>query len=136
MFQYEKVSSEEAMKLLSFSILEAKKFNKPIAIAVCGPEGELIAFMRMDGTSPAASRIAQNKGYTSAIDRTETSKMGERMRANDNPAFWGDERVTGFGGGIPIIQNNKVIGGLGISGLPEADDIRVAKDAIKEVFGY
>jgi glc operon protein GlcG len=90
----------------------------------------------MDGTSPAASRIAQNKAYTAAIDREETMRMGERMRGSDNPAFWGDERVTGFGGGIPIKQNGVVIGGLGISGLPEADDVQLAKDAIREVYGY
>jgi len=124
------------MKLLAVAIRETKKYNQPVAVSVSGPEGELIAFVRMDGTSPASSRIAQNKAYTAAIDRTETIKMGERMRGNDNPAFWGDERVTGFGGGVPIIQNNKVIGGLGVSGLPEADDILIAKAAVKEVFGY
>jgi glc operon protein GlcG len=137
MHQYQKVSSQEALLLIQFAVNQTENYsNRPIAIAVSGPEGELIGFLRMDGTSPAASRIAQNKAYTSAIDRTETMKMGVRMRGNDNPAFWGDERVTGFGGGVPIIQNNVVIGAIGISGLPEADDERVAKDAVKEVFGY
>ena len=136
MYQVEKVSSEDALKLIQFSIKQAGKYNRPVAISVCGPEGELIGFLRMDGTSPAASRIAQNKAYTAAIDREETMRMGERMRGSDNPAFWGDERVTGFGGGIPIKQNGVVIGGLGISGLPEADDVQVAKDAIREVYGY
>jgi len=37
-----------------------------MAVAVCGPEGELISFLRMDAASPAASLIAQNKTYTSA----------------------------------------------------------------------
>jgi len=137
MYQYQKVSSQEALLLIQFAVKQTESYNnRPIAIAVTGPEGELIGFLRMDGTSPAASRIAQNKAYTSAIDRTETMKMGVRMRGNDNPAFWGDERVTGFGGGIPIIQNNIVIGAICISGLPEADDERVAKDSVKEVFGY
>ena len=40
-----------------------------------------------------------------------------------------------LGGGVPIIQNNQVIGGLGVSGLPEADDEQLAKDAVKSVFG-
>ena len=136
MYTIEKVSSDEALKLIHYCVQQGKQKNKSIAVAVCGPECELIAFIRMDGTSPAASRIAQNKAYTSASDRAETSKMGERMRGKDNPAFWGDERITGFGGGVPIIQNNKVIGGLGVSGLPEADDEQLAKDAVKEVFGY
>ncbi len=135
MYQTAKVSSNEALKLINYSIQQAEKFGRPAAIAVTGPEGELIAFIRMDGTSPAASIIAQNKAHTAAVDRTETSKMGERMREKDNPAFWGDPKITGFGGGIPILQNNMVIGGIGVSGLPEADDILIAKGAVKEVFG-
>jgi glc operon protein GlcG len=135
MFTINKVSSDEAQKLINHCVQHVKKNNKAVAVSVCGPEGELIAFIRMDGTSPAASRIAQNKAYTSACDRSDTSKMGERMRGKDNPAFWGDERITGFGGGVPIIQSGQVIGGLGVSGLPEADDEQLAKEAVKEVFG-
>ncbi len=115
MYIQEKVSSEEAMQLIQHVIKQTEKYKRPVAVSICGPEGELIGFIRMDGTSPAASRIAQNKAYTASIDRTETSKMGERMRG---------------------IQNNKVIGGIGVSGLPEADDIIVAKEAVKAVFGY
>ena len=133
MYQFQKVSSEQAQLLINYVVKATEKFRKPVAVAICGPEGELIGFLRMDGTSPAASRIAQNKAYTAAIDRTETMKMGQRMRGADNPAFWGDERVTGFGGGVPILNNGVVVGGLGISGLPEADDHQLALDALKEV---
>ena len=135
MYTTEKINSQEALALINYCVQQTAKNYKSVAVAVCGPECELIAFVRMDGTSPAASKIAQNKAYTSASDRAETSKMGERMRGKDNPAFWGDERITGFGGGIPIIQNNKVIGAIGVSGLPEEEDIKLAKEAVKEVFG-
>ncbi len=134
MYSIDKVSSDEALKLINYCVERVKKNNKSVAVSVCGLEGELIAYIRMDGASPAASKIAQNKAYTSACDRSETSKMGERMRGKDNPAFWGDERITGFGGGVPIIQNDKVIGAIGVSGLAEADDEQIAKDAVKEVF--
>jgi len=135
MYTTVKVSSEESLRLIQYVVDTVSKSGRAVAVAICGPEGELIGFLRMDGTSPAASRIAQNKAYTAAIDRTETMKMGERMRGRDNPAFWGDDRVTGFGGGIPIRHSDVVIGGIGISGLPEADDHQLAIDALKAVFG-
>jgi glc operon protein GlcG len=134
MYNIQKISSEEALLLIQYVVAQTGE-SKPVAISICGPEGELIGFLRMDGTSPAASRIAQNKAYTAAVDRTDTMKMGARMRGSDNPAFWGDERITGFGGGIPVVQNGVVVGGVGISGLPEADDERLAKEAVKHVFG-
>jgi glc operon protein GlcG len=134
MYNISKISSEEALLLIQYVVAQTGE-NKPVAISICGPEGELIGFLRMDGTSPAASRIAQNKAYTAAVDRTDTMKMGARMRGSDNPAFWGDERITGFGGGVPVVQSGIVVGGVGISGLPEADDERLAKEAVKHVFG-
>jgi glc operon protein GlcG len=135
MVQFHKVSSVEATKLLTTSVAEAEKMNKHIAIAVCGPEGELIAFLRMDGASPAASLIAQNKAYTAARDRKSTREMGEFMRSKERPpAFWGDQGITGFGGGMSIVADGKVIGGIGISGLSEEEDERIATAAIKSVY--
>lgn len=122
--------------MLGHAIVEAGKINKHIAIAVCGPEGELIAFLRMDGASPAASVIAQNKAYTAARDRKSTKHMGEFMHENNRPpAFWGDSGITGFGGGVPVVQEGKTIGGIGISGLSEEEDERIAYAAIVSVYG-
>jgi glc operon protein GlcG len=114
---------------------EANKIKKQIAVAVCGPEGELISFLRMDGASPAASRIAQNKGYTASVDRKDTRLMGEFMLDNNRPpAFWGDQGITGFGGGVTIRHGDQVIGGIGVSGLSEEEDERLANAAIAAVF--
>lgn len=136
MYTFEKVSSQEAIKLLGHAITEASKINKHIAIAVCGPEGELISFLRMDQASPAASKIAQNKAYTAARDRKSTRLMGRFMNEqNRPPAFWGDMGITGFGGGVPITQGDHVIGGIGISGLSEEEDERIAHAAILAVYG-
>lgn len=136
MFTTAKVSSAEAQQLIEHVIAEANKIGKPIAVAVAGPEGELISFLRMDGANAASATIAQNKAYTSARDRKPTSEMGHYMREkNTPPAFWGDPRITGFGGGMPIVQNEMVIGGIGVSGLSQIEDEHIARTAIEKVFG-
>jgi glc operon protein GlcG len=136
MYTIDKVSSKEAHQLVANAFAEAEKINKHIAIAIAGPEGELISFLRMDGASPAASKIAQNKAYTAARDRKTTRQMGEYMKEKGRPpAFWGDLGITGFGGGIPIIHNDKIIGSIGISGLSEDEDERIANTAIQAVYG-
>lgn len=135
MYPYGKVSSSEAIKLIEHVVKEAEKINKPVAVAVAGPEGELISFLRMDGVNAASSVISQNKAYTSARDRKTTREMGKYMREKESPpAFWGDQRITGFGGGIPISQNGNVIGGIGVSGLSQDEDERIALAAIQAVF--
>lgn len=124
------------MNLINVVIDEAQKIEKQVAVAVAGPEGELISFLRMDGASPAASRIAQIKAYTAAVDRKDTKLMGKFMLENDRPpAFWGDEKITGFGGGVTIRHKDNVIGGIGVSGLSEEEDERIAYTAIKMVYG-
>jgi glc operon protein GlcG len=136
MYQYAKVSSQEAIKMLGHAIVEAGQINKHIAIAVSGPEGELVAFLRMDQANAASSVIAQNKAYTAARDRKTTMQMGKFMNeAQRPPAYWGDNGITGFGGGVPIIQEGAVIGGIGISGLSEEEDERIAYAAIHAVYG-
>lgn len=130
-----KVSADEALRLVSKAVEEAEKINKNIAIAVVGPEGELISFLRMDGANAASSQIAQSKAYTSARDCKSTKAQGEFMRdAKREQGYWTDTRITGFGGGLPIIQNGKVIGAIGVSGLSEEEDERVANEAIESVY--
>lgn len=136
MYAFEKISAAEAFALVQHSLQEAEKINKHIAIAVCGPEGEMICFLRMDMASPAASTIAINKAYTAARDRKSTRLMGKFMLEENRPStFWGDGGITGFGGGVPVMAGNKVAGGIGISGLSEEEDERIANAAITAVYG-
>jgi glc operon protein GlcG len=136
MVTFNKISFREALQLIGVAVFEAEKINKNIAVSVTGPEGEMLAFLRMDGTAPASALIAQNKAYTAARDRKTTREMGEFMLSEQRPpAYWGDRAITGFGGGVPVIHNGMVIGGIGVSGLSEADDERICHAAITAVYG-
>lgn len=136
MFSQLKVSAIEAMSLVDDVLKQVARLKKDVAVAVSGPEGELIAFVRMDNASPAAARIARNKAYTAAVDRKDTRLMGEFMTEKSRPpAYWGDEQITGFGGGVTIRQEGSVVGGIGVSGLSEEDDEAIAYAAIQAVFG-
>ena len=137
MYTLQKVGFREALQLVDAVVLEAEKISKPVAVAIAGPEGELLAFLRMDGASPAASVIAQNKAYTAARDRKTTREMGEFMTTFGRPqAYWGDRGITGFGGGVPVLLQQQVIGGIGVSGLSEEEDERICHAAIKTVYDY
>ena len=136
MYTLEKISSAEAQRMIEAVVKEVTSMNKAVVVAVAGPEGELIGYLRMDGANAASSKIAQNKAFTAAVDGKSTKSQGEGMVAkNRPPAFWGDLRITGFGGGVPVVQNQRVVGGIGVSGLSEAEDERLCNLAITSVFG-
>lgn len=131
-----KVSAAEAFQLIAHVVKEADKDGKSVVVAVTGPEGEWIAFLRMDDANAGSSIIAPNKAYTAARQRKFTRELGKKMKdENLNPAYWGDDRITGFGGGVPIVQQGKVIGGIGVSGLSSLEDEELAVAAIQAVFG-
>ena len=98
------------------------------AVAVVDRHGELVAFLRTDGCGLASINIAIHKAFTAARERVESSVLGERSRTEEFPITnFGDPRYVGWGGGVPIIVAGEVIGAIGVSGLPEAADVELAR---------
>jgi glc operon protein GlcG len=130
-----KVSSAEALQLIEHVVKAATSLGKSVVVAVTGPEGELIAFLRMDDVNAGSGVIAPNKAYTAARQRKFTREIGKKIKdENISLAYWGDDRITGFGGGVPILVEGKVIGGIGVSGLSSIEDEALAVAAIQVVF--
>jgi glc operon protein GlcG len=98
------------------------------AVAIVDPHGELVAFLRTDGCPLASINNAINKAFTAAREHAESGALGERSRTEGFPLTnFGDPRYTGWGGGVPIVVDGMVIGAVGVSGLPEAADVELAR---------
>ncbi len=103
------------------------------AVAVVDAHGELVAFLRTDGCGLPSITIAIHKAFTAAREGVESGVLGERSRTEGFPlSNFGDPRYVGWGGGVPIIMDGAVVGAVGISGLPEADDVELARWATTE----
>lgn len=61
MYATGKVSSQEAMQLMDEVVKLAQAINKAVVVAIAGPEGELIGFLRMDGANAASVRLLKTK---------------------------------------------------------------------------
>ena len=111
------------------TVAEAAKLSASAVIAVADSHGELIAFARMDGAPVSSIAIAANKAWTAARERKTTQEIGERVRHPEKGfdiAYFGDPRFVGWGGGVPVWRDGEVVGAIAVSGLPQADDIRLA----------
>jgi glc operon protein GlcG len=98
------------------------------AIAVVDEHGELIAFGRTDACPLSSIVIAQNKAFTAARERIATAELGARSRLEGFPmSNFGDPRYVSWGGGVPISSAGRVVGAVGVSGLPEEQDIELAE---------
>ena len=106
------------------------------AVAVVDPHGELVAFLRTDGCPLASITNAIHKAYTAAREGIESQELGRRSRDEGFPITnFGDLRYTGWGGGVPIVLGGEVIGAVGVSGLPESEDIELARLGVARILG-
>lgn len=134
MYQRMQLSHEDAMKMIDYARSELEKEGKGAAVAVVDEHGELIAFLRTDGCRLTSIYIAMNKAYTAAREQIESKELGKKsMRAEDGFPMtnFGELRYVTWGGGYPIIHDGVVIGAIGISGLPEEEDMKIASAAAK-----
>ncbi|MGI8989171.1 MAG: GlcG/HbpS family heme-binding protein [Bryobacteraceae bacterium] len=119
----------EAKRAIDLIAAEAVRRNRAAVIAVADSHGELICFARMDGAPLSSIRIAMNKAYTAARERKPTKEIGEKARDPEKGfdiAYFGDSRFVGWGGGVPVWKEGKVVGAVAVSGLPQVGDIELA----------
>lgn len=128
MYQSYNLSHSDALKIVTAIQAELEKQGKAAAIAVADSHGELIAFLRLDGCKLPSLYIAMNKAFTAAREGKASKAVGQSSREQGFPMTnFGDLRYTGWGGGVPLTHQGKVIGAVGVSGLPEAEDMVMAQ---------
>ena len=125
------IGQSEAQGLVAMVADRLNEQDGAAAVAVVDAHGELVAFLRTDGCGLASINIAIHKAFTAARARVDSSVIGENSRSGDFAITnFGDLRYTGWGGGVPIEIDGAVVGAVGVSGLPEADDIELARRAV------
>ena len=116
------ISLERAEAVIHAALAEAKKRNWKMNVAVADSGGNLVAFERMDGAMLASIQIAIHKARVAATFRRPTRVIEEgvnMMHLNYLLAFDG---VIASRGGIPLIQEGRIIGAIGCSGGSDSQD--------------
>lgn len=98
---------------------EAASRGKPMGIVVVDSSARLVLAARMDGAQVPAVELAQDKAYTAAAFGRPTEAWAESTVPGGED--WGLSTVLGgrfvpFAGGLPIVVDGEVVGGIGVSG--------------------
>lgn len=132
------LSLEDAQKAMAAMLEEAIKApNRPVAIAICDDQGELVAFCRMDKCAPLPLDIARKKAYTAARTRSDTKAFAERLKGIGRLVMeLGDPNLIGVQGGVTIAAaDGNPLGGIGVSGLAAEEDEAIAKIGLAKITG-
>jgi uncharacterized protein GlcG (DUF336 family) len=116
------ISVDRAQGLVQAAVAEAKKRNWAMNVAVVDPNGDLIAFARMDGAQLASISISQHKARTAARYRRPTVAFENAVQKfGFNYILTLDDAIASRGG-IPLVEGGKLIGAVGCSGGTGSQD--------------
>jgi glc operon protein GlcG len=125
------INLEQAKKMMAAAEAHAKANNWIVGIAIVDTAAQMVVFHKMDGLQHASVTIATGKATTSVNFRRPTKALedaiaggGAGLRTLAIPG------VMPLEGGIPIVVDGKIIGGIGVSGVTSAQDAQVARAAI------
>lgn len=111
---------EGARQIIKAAKEYAKKNNAPGGvIAVVDDGGNLVALERLDGTFSAGANISIGKAKTAVMFKRPT-KFFEDVIKNGRTAMVALPDFTPLQGGVPIVVDGQVIGGVGVSGAASA----------------
>ena len=128
MDQLFQLSHQDAWKIITAIQAALEAEGKGAAIAVVDAHGELLAFLRTDGCRLPSINIAIHKAFTAAREQKESKEIGKAAQLEGFPMTnFGDLRYTSWGGGVPVFHQGRVVGAVGVSGLPEAEDMALAR---------
>ena len=120
------INAASAKKIAAGVVAECQKNGWNVAVAVVDNHGFLVYFERMDNTQTASVDIAVGKAKAAATYRRPTRVFMETINKG-GPATATLPGIFASPGGLPIMVDGKVTGGVGVSGVTGDQDEQCAK---------
>jgi glc operon protein GlcG len=125
--QLASVSLAQAQALLRAAEREARRIGVPMYVVVVDVCGDVKAASRQDGGPRAALVLAPLKAATALAFRTPTATLAERTTDPIRAQSFLAAGFTLLGGGVPVVDDGRVIGAVGVGGGSPEQDIQVAE---------
>lgn len=123
----------KAVDCIARGIAKARELGFNVAIAVVDEAGHLVACHRMDGALWVTPEIARAKANASAAFRATTLELEERFTTRQlfagNVAALGAYQFVFGKGGIPVVEDGRIVGAVGVSGAVPAENDHSIADA-------
>lgn len=137
MLTIKRLDSDEAQILIEGAAAKAREIGIPMCIAVTDESGHLIRFERMNGGKISSISIATDKAATAAVARHGTHVYNQ-LCVPGSPTF-GIHITNGghfsiIGGGLPVIVEGGIVGGVGVSSGTAEQDRICAEAAIQHFY--
>ncbi len=117
------INLEQARKIAASAQAEAKKNEWAIVVSIVDSGGNLVLLERMDNTQIGSVEFSQDKAKSAVAFRRPTKSYEEKLAlGGENLKILAIRGAVAVEGGLPIIIDGKIVGGIGISGATSAQD--------------
>jgi uncharacterized protein GlcG (DUF336 family) len=124
---------DQAVTCIDRGIAKARELGSLVALAVVDEAGHLVACHRMDGALWVTPEIARAKANAAAAFRASTGDLetrfgGSRQLFAANVAGLDSYQFVFGRGAVPLVQDGRIIGAVGVSGAVPAENDHVIAD--------
>jgi len=124
-----------AFKAIEAAIGHAESLGVRVNAAMCDAGGNLIAFLRMPAAPLHSITIAEDKAYTAAGFGIATGAWAALLGGDEHlrAGLMLRPRLVMLGGGLPLLRDGQCLGGIGVSGGSEAQDVLCASAGLAAI---
>jgi glc operon protein GlcG len=124
------ITLERATVAINAAVVEAKKHDWKMNVAVVDSGGNLVAFQRMDGAQLGSIPISEHKARAAVTFRRETKAWENAIQTNGYNYVLTLDGVIASRGGIPLVEGGRIVGGIGCSGGTGSQDEGACKAGV------
>lgn len=122
------ITTDLAKTVATAALAEARANGWTMGAAVVDPSGILVYFEKIDDTQHASPRIAIDKARSAAMFKRPTKTFQDSVeKGGVYLRVMGLRGASFVEGGVPIVVEGKIIGGLGVSGGMSEQDGQCCK---------
>ena len=123
-----------AMSLLIAAVTHAEKIEVPVVVSICDSSGVMLACCRMTGSNFLSVEASLHKAMTAAATGKPTGWAPDSLGIRLGVAT--SVRMTvALLGGVPIIVDGEVVGGIGAGSGTGEQDREICVNALKTLPG-
>lgn len=130
-----RLTLQGARAILAAAEKKAREIKVPQNIAILDEGGHLLLFARMDGVKLSSIEVALTKAMSAALRRTPSGPSpasGEpSVLLSLGLSLATAGKLTCIRGGLPLVKDGQCLGGIGVSGGSEDEDVEVAQAGVE-----
>ena len=125
------ITQDAARALIAAANAASRDIGIKVTIAVTDAGGHLAALTRDDGAPFLSVDVAIDKAWTATLFGLPTHVWSDVIANPQVAQLAHRPRLVAVGGGVPIVVDGRVVGGIGISGGNAQQDRDAAEIALR-----